>query len=57
MRHSNLKYDKLSDVLLFFSVAEFFRFCLFILFPIFASIALSLPIIPAEKPSTSLRMN
>ncbi len=40
MRHSNLKYDKLSDVLLFL-LPSFSGFCLFILFPIFASIALS----------------
>ncbi|GAK59862.1 binding-protein-dependent transport systems inner membrane component [Candidatus Vecturithrix granuli] len=40
MRRSNLKYDKLSDVLLFL-LPGFSGFCLFILFPIFASIALS----------------
>ncbi len=33
MRHSNLKYDKLSDVLLF--VAEFFRFLSFYSVPNF----------------------
>lgn len=40
MRRSYLKYDKLGDVLLFL-LPGFSGFCLFILFPIFASIALS----------------